>query len=247
MKIALIQLSTIEEQPETNLEKIIKFSRKAKEKGAKIIMFHEGTLTDYVSDVDKFAEEVPSGNTCQIIKGLAEELNVIISFGLIEKEGIRRHITQVFIGPNNFFYKYQKAWLYPTTERIKANRRHRNEPDDFDPGKGPDLFEIEGLKASCIICADGMTKRCFTVLNELKPQIIFYPNNREMLRSKEYWGDIAKKANAPLLITNRVGSSWGEKCQGGCYVFSKKGELLATTKTEDEEMLIFDLDKLNIK
>ena len=39
MKIALIQISTIEEQPEINLLKIVDYSKKAKDQGAKIIMF----------------------------------------------------------------------------------------------------------------------------------------------------------------------------------------------------------------
>lgn len=245
MKIALIQISTTEEQPKKNLAKIIKFVKKAKIKGAKVIMFHEGTLTDYVSDVDKFAQEVPNGPACKTISKLANNLNVYISFGLIEKEGIRRHITQAFFGPDNFFYKYQKTGLYPTTDRIKSMRRHRNEPDDFDPGKGPDIFEIEGIKASCIICNDASSKRILKVIKQLSPRLVFFPNNREIWRPNEYWGNIAKSCGAPLLITNRVGTSWGEKCDGGCSVYSKTGKLLAeANKDGKEEILIFDLKKL---
>ena len=50
-------------------------------------MFPEGTLTDYVTDVDKFAQEVPNGPACKTISKLASELDVYISFGLIEKRG----------------------------------------------------------------------------------------------------------------------------------------------------------------
>ncbi len=247
MKIALIQIATIEEQPQANLLKIVDYTKQAKTRGVKVIMFHEGTLTDYVTDVDKFAQEVPNGPACKTISELANELNVYISFGLIEKDGIRRHITQVFLGPNNFVYKYQKAWLYPTTDRIKSIRRHRNEPDDFDPGKGPDIFEIDGIKASCIICNDANAGRSLKVLKQLSPQIIFFPNNREIWRPNEYWANIAKSCGAPLLITNRVGTSWGEKCEGGCSVYSKDGELLARANEDGkEEILIFDLKELGI-
>ena len=41
-----------------------------------------------------------------------------------------------------------------------------------------------------------------------------------------YLENVAKKANAPILVTNRVGTSWGEKCEGGCCVYSKEGKLL---------------------
>ena len=244
MKVALIQMSVVEEQPKANLTKIVDFVKAAKSKGAKIVMFHEGTLTDYVSDVDKFAEEVPNGDSCRMISKLAEELEIYVSFGLIEKEGLKRYITQVFFGPNNYFYKYRKTWLYATSDTIKANRRHRNEPRDFDPGNGPEIFEIEGLRASCIICADANAPRCSKLLKQLNPQVVFFPNNREMWRPN-CRENLAKDLGIPLLITNRVGSSWGEKCVGGCSVYSTSGEILAKANEEGkEEILLFDLNEL---
>jgi len=247
MKIALIQIASTEENPQANLDKISEFAQKAKEQGANIAMFHEGTLTDYVRDVSKFAQEVPGGQACQFVIKLAKELQIGISFGLIEKDGIRHFITQVFIDPSGFVYRYRKTWLYPTEDRIKRERRHRNEPAFFNPGSGPELFDFMGIKnASCIICADTFSEKCFADLHELKPNIIFYPNNREIARGAEYWTGIAKKAQAPLLVTNRVGISWGERCEGGCFVISKDGEVLATTETQDEEILVFDLDKLSL-
>lgn len=245
MKVALIQISTIEEQPEQNLNKIIDFSKQAVEKGAKIIMFHEGTLTDYVSDIDKYAQEVPTGPACSEISKLANELNVYISFGLIEKDGLNRYITQVFLGPNNYNYKYRKTWLYPTSDRIKAIRRHRNEPADFDPGNGPKLFEIAGLKASCIICADANAPRSLKLLKQLNPQIVFFPNNREMWRPG-YLQNIAKQIEIPILVTNRVGISWGEKCEGGCSAYNKIGDLIVKANKEKEEIIICDLSDLGL-
>lgn len=245
MKVALIQISTIEEQPKKNLKKIIEFTKKAADREAKIIMFHEGTLTDYVSDVDKYAQEVPAGHACNHISKLANELNIYISFGLIEKDGINRYITQVFLGPNNYIYKYRKTWLYPTSDRIKAIRRHRDELSDFDPGNGPELFEIAGLEASCIICADANAPRCLKLLKQLNPQIVFFPNNREMWRPN-YLSNIAKKINIPILVTNKVGTSWGEKCEGGSSVYSKNGSLIIEASDEKEEIIIFDLSKLDL-
>jgi predicted amidohydrolase len=245
MKVALIQISTIEEQPEKNLKKIIDFAKKAADKGAKIIMFHEGTLADYVSDIDKYAQKVPTGTACKQISKLANELNVYISFGLIEKDGLNRYITQVFLGPNDYLYKYRKTWLYPTSDRIKAIRRHRDEPSDFDPGNGPVIFEIAGLKASCIICADANAPRCLKLLKQLNPQIVFFPNNREMWR-QNYLQNLAKQIEIPILVTNRVGISWGEKCEGGCSAYSKDGSLIVEASKEKEEIIICDLSKLGL-
>lgn len=245
MKVALVQMEVTQEDPDKNLQKILDLSRKAKELGANIALFPEACLVDCVSDVDTFAQEVPGGEACQVVWQSAEKLGIYISFGLIEREGIHRYITQVFLGPKGFIYKYRKTWLYATTDRIKSIRRHRNDPDYYDPGLGPEIFEIEGFKASCIICADAMANRCLKVVKELKPQIVFYPNNREMWRHHEYWAEIAKAIKAPLLITNRVGISWGERCEGGSSVYSKEGKRLAQANQEGkEELLVFDLGGL---
>lgn len=246
MKVALIQISTTEEQPEKNLKKIIDFTKKAVDKGAKMIMFHEGTLTDYVSDVDKYAQEIPIGSACKEISKLANKLNVYISFGLIEKDGLKRYITQVFLGPNNYLYKYRKTWLYLTKDEATI-KRNRNEVDFFDPGEGVKIFNIMGLKASCMICNDGNAKKCLKNMRKLNPELIFYPNNRAHWRPKEYWANIAKECNSPLLITNRVGTSWGRDCVGGCSVYSKKGELLLEANKEGkEEIIIFEISELGL-
>lgn len=244
MKIALIQLHVQEEQPEVNLARMAELSRNAARQGATIVLFPEVALTDYVSDVDKFAEEVPNGPASQEIWKLAAELNIYISFGLIEKEGIHRYITQVFLGPHKYVYRYRKTWLYSTTDTIKAKRRHRHEPDYFNPGNGPELFEIAGLKASCIICNDGNSKQGLTMLKKLQPEIVFFPNNREIWPATSYWSDIAQQIGAPLLITNRVGNSWGEECEGGSSFYSKEGELVAGANREgQEEILMVELDE----
>ena len=239
--MALVQMEVIQEQPENNLKRVIELSKQAVQKGANILLFPEACLTDCVSDVDRFAEEVPHGPSCQKVWKIAEELGVFISFGLIEKDGIHRYITQVFLGPKRYSYKYRKTWLYTTTDRIKALRRHRNDLDYYDPGSGPELFEIAGWKASCVICSDTLANRCLKLLKPLKPEIVFYPNNRELWQPSEYWAAIAKAIEAPLLITNRVGTSWGEFCVGGSSVYSKEGKLLASANQEGkEEILLFD-------
>ena len=247
MKLALVQMIVVQENPKNNLQKIISYIKRASKMGAKIILFPEAALTDYVSETHKFAQDVPNGPACRAVWKLAERLKVYVSFGLIEKHGIHVYITQVFLGPNKFNYKYRKTWLYSTTDSIKSKRRHRNEPDYFDPGNGPEIFNIAGLKSTCMICADSAAPRCLQIIKKLKPQIVFFPNNVELWKSEEHFANIARKCDAPLLIANRVGTSWGEKCEGGSAVFSKSGKLLAeANKKNKEEIVLFDLKRLGL-
>ncbi len=59
MHVALVQMDSIPENPSKNLKTMERIIIEAKEKNAEFVLFHEGTLTDYVADVDKYAEEAP--------------------------------------------------------------------------------------------------------------------------------------------------------------------------------------------
>ncbi len=240
MKIALIQIPIIAENIEDNFTKIIEFTKKSKSLGAELIVFPETTLTDYVRDIEQFSMEINTEPIIQKIKQLAEKLSVFISFGTLEKEDDKKYITQIFIGPNNYFYKYRKTWIYSTKDESKI-KRHRNEIDYLNPGSGPDLFTIKGIKCSCMICADGNSKKCLNSIKKLKPQLVFFPNNREMFR-KGYKENIAKEIDSTLLVINRISDSWGVNCEGGTAIYSNTGKLISSTKKNSEEILIYDFN-----
>jgi predicted amidohydrolase len=105
------------------------------------------------------------------------------------------------------------------------------------------LFELDGVRATCFICADGEAPRCIERARLLKPQVVFYPNNRESLPAHEVFGERAKKIGAPMLVTNRTGLSWIYECQGGNAIYSGAGDVLGESNRDGrEEMLVADLD-----
>lgn len=245
--IALVQIDSVPEQPRENLQKIVAYSKKAAGQGADIIVFHEATLTDYVSDPAKFAEMVPDGPACTVIRELARELGVYISFGLLEQQEGKFFISQVFFGPQNFYYRYRKTNLHQPEDKERAAKRHRDEASYLTPGSGPEVFLIDGLRASCIICADGNSPDVLYQVRTLRPDIVFFPNNRVRWRPDEYWANIAQTVNAPLLITNRVGESWGFSSLGGSSVFSANSKCLARANMAGkEEILLIKTEELLI-
>jgi predicted amidohydrolase len=161
-----------------------------------------------------------------------------ISFGLSEKARGRYHISQVFVGAGGMVHRYRKSWLW----REPDDGGYRNEWARYDPGEGPELFELDGVRATCFICADGEAERCIARARALRPQVVFYPNNRSALPDFEVFGRRARTIGAPMLVTNRVGSSWGHECSGGCVVYSARGEVLArANRSGQEEILVHDL------
>ena len=239
-RVALIQFDTKPGENEHNVHQMERLARQADSQGANIIMFHELAVMDYVDDVSKYAEYVPEGPSYQKMEALARELDAYICFGLAEKTKDDRHyITYVFTGPEGFIYKYRKTWIW----RAAEDKGYRNEWARYDTGTGPEIFEIAGIKATCFICADGESPRCITRAAGLKPELIFYPNNRSTyLGDRPSFSERAAAIGAPMLVTNRVGQSWHAETKGGCSVISATGEVLAKTDPAgQEEILIYDL------
>jgi predicted amidohydrolase len=232
--IALVQFDALPEASAHNLACMERLTMQAVQAGARLVMFHEGTLCDYTPRVAELAELVPEGPATQHMAALAQQLGCYISFGLSEKCQGRYYITQVFVGPEGFLYRYRKTWLW----REPSDEGYRNEWARYDPGEGPKLFSIAGLRATCFICADGDAPRCLQRAAELKPQWVFYPNNRSRLPDFEAFGRFARQIGAPLLVTNRVGQSWMHACQGGCVVYAADGQVLACANRKGQEEIL---------
>ena len=239
LKVALVQFDSKPEKPKPNLTKMSGLARSAAAAGARLIMFHEGTLTGYSPRLAEVAQRVPEGPACRRMGRLAQQLNAYLSFGLSEVDGDRYYISQVFMAPHGFLCCYRKTWLW----REPSDDGYRNEHARYDPGPGPKLFEIAGLRATCFICADGEAPRCIERARALKPELVFYPNNRSALPDFPVFGKRAKRIGAPMLVTNRVGRSWSQQCAGGCVVYAKDGAVLAAANREGrEEVLHYRLE-----
>lgn len=234
ISIGLVQFDAVPEQAGRNLDKMDALVEQAHREGARWIMFHEGTVCDYTPRLSELAEPVPAGKSTQRMARLAKRLGCYITFGLSENDRGRYHITQAFVGPKGFFYRYRKSWLW----RQVDDTNFRNEWARYDPGPGPDLFKIDGVAATCFICADGEAPRCIDRAAELHPQVVFYPNNRGRLPDFDDFGRRAKRIGAPMLVTNRIGDSWKHKCHGGCVLYAADGTVIAKANREGREEIL---------
>ena len=238
IRVALVQFDAVPGEAERNLDEMERLVREAAKGGARIIVFHEATLTDYTADLEKHAQAVPDGPAAKRLIALAGVLDCYISFGLSEKADERYHITQAFVGPEGLIHRYRKTWLWFD----HTDGGYRNEWARYDPGQGPELFTIAGISAACIICADGVAARAVERLRLLGPQLVFYPNNRVSLPGFSQIGSMAATIGAPVLVTNRIGKSGDYPCIGGTVVYGGDGEVLAeSNRSGREEILYHDL------
>jgi predicted amidohydrolase len=235
IRVALVQYDAVPEHIDRNIGQVELLAQKAVASGARWVVFHESSLSDYTPRLKELAQEIPEGPATRRLAAVAERLGCYLSFGLSEKRDNRLYIAQVFVGPNHYFYRYRKTWLW----RSAPDEGYRNEWIRYDPGTGPEIFEIDGVRATCFICADGEAPRCIDRAGELNPQVVFYPNNRGTLPPFEVFGKRAKAIGAPMLVTNRVGRSWVYDCRGGCVVFGADGAILAKANREGREEILF--------
>jgi predicted amidohydrolase len=239
--VALVQFDAVPEAIDRNLMEMDRLVRAAVDRGARWIQFHEGCVSDYTPQVKTLAELVPEGKSTQRMISLAAECDCYIAFGINERNEDRFHISQVFVGPQGLVHCYRKTWLHRTNE----DKGYRNELARYDPGTGPSLFEIDGVRAACFICADATSPRCIERLRDLQAEVVFHPNNHINPSPKSNWKrkrELTKEIGAPVLVSNRVGHSWMYSCEGGCGVISATGELLAQSNSDGrEEILIWKL------
>ena len=234
IKVALVQFDSVPEKVEHNLDEMQRLARSAVKQGARWVMFHEGCLTDYTARLNELAEPVPDGPSCRRMIKLAEGLNCFISFGMSEREGVKVYISQVFVGPKGLVYKYRKSWLWHGDDE-----GYRDEWARYDTGTGPERFQIDGITATCFICADGSAPRCIERARLARPQVVFYPNNRSEFADFPVLGAYAEAIGAPMLVTTRVGKSWNFECEGGCVIFDAHGNVLARANRNGEEEVLY--------
>jgi predicted amidohydrolase len=239
VRVALVQFDAVPGQRERNLDQMQRLVEQAVSGGAHLVMFHELATSDYVDDIEPLAEPIPEGPSCQRMAILAGRLGCHIAFGMPEKAGPRRHIAYVFLGPEGLVARYRKTWLYKTD----ADEGFRNEWARYDPGTGPEAFEILGLRATCLICADAGSPRAVERVRRLEPEVIFFPVNRGAKLFTSY-PRIVARMGATTLVANRVGQSHTRDCVGGTAVYDATGRIVVeANRAGEEEILYYDLPR----
>lgn len=236
--VAVVQCDSVAGEIDRNLDNLQRLTEKAASGGAKWIQFHELAVCDYVDNPAPIAEEVPEGKSTQRMMQLAKRLDVTIAFSLAEKTPGRIHDSLVFVGPQGYLHSYSKTWLW----RQPNDWDFRDEWKRYDPGQGPEPFDVDGVRATCFICADCHSQRCIHRAAAVKPQVVFFPINKRLSVLKDYIR-IAQTIKAPLLVSNRVGISVSHETLGGSMILSAEGKILARANGKGrEEILHHDLE-----
>ena len=253
VKVGIVQMSCTADKQQ-NLQKAIVKVREAAQKGAEIVCLQELFTSLYFCDVEdhdnfQLAEAIPGPSTDELSK-VAAELGVVIIASLFEKraQGLYHNTTAVLDADGAYLGKYRKMHI----------------PDDpgfyekfyFTPGDlGYKVFKTKFATIGVLICWDQWYPEAARITALMGAEILFYPTaigwattQDEATNVEQYnaWQTIQRShavANGVHVVSvNRVGEEAGVKFWGGSFFANPFGALIHQTSTDDEEVVVQELD-----
>lgn len=170
MKIATAQFEHRSNDKEYNLSIIDKLSKQAAKQAAKMIAFHECSVTGYTfarhlskNQMLELAEHIPDGPSTHSLIQIAKKNNIAILAGLFEKDS-----------DNNLF----KAYVCVSKKGLIAKHRklHPFINPHLTPGDKYTVFDHEGWKCGILVCYDNNVIENVRATALMGAQIIFMPH-----------------------------------------------------------------------
>ncbi len=170
LKIATVQFENKSGDKAYNLAVIEDLTQKAAQSGAKVVAFHECSITGYTfarhlskAQMLDVAEVIPEGPSIQKLRAIAEKYDVAILAGLFEKDA-DDHLYKAYVcvDKSGLVAKYRK--LHPFINPY------------LTPGDQYCVFELYGWKCGILICYDNNVIENVRATALLGAQIIFMPH-----------------------------------------------------------------------
>ncbi len=240
IRVALCQINSLVGDIEGNTKKIVEFSKKAKESGAKIICFPELALCGYPPEDlvfnTKFIKE--QKEALEAIKEISDDVVIIVGFVDLEED----IYNSAAILCNRKIYKYKKIHL--------PNYGVFDEMRYFSSGKEKLILQTQdNVKIGISICEDiwHPTEPLFSLTIEGGAEIIVNISASPYHISKPKMREDMMKTRAAdyssyILFCNLVGGQDELVFDGTSSVISPWGETEARAPLFKEYILIKDID-----
>ncbi len=261
MKVGFVQQSCSRDK-QANIEKSIAGIADCAAKGAELVILQElhcGIYFCQAEEVDMFnlAESIPGPDT-QVFAAAAKKYGVVLVTSLFEKRapGLYHNTAVVFEKDGSIAGMYRKMHI----------------PDDpayyekfyFTPGDlGFNPIQTSVGKLGVLVCWDQWYPEAARLMALAGAEMLIYPTAigwessdqiAEKSRQHDAWFTIQRGhavANGlPVIAVNRVGHEpdWtgitgGIQFWGQSFVAGPQGEVLYTASADQEENVVFELDK----
>jgi len=170
IKIATVQFQNKSNDKDYNLSVIDKLSKQAAAQGAKMIAFHECSITGYTfarnlskSQMLELAELIPDGKSIDKLIQIATKYDIAVLAGLFEKDNVDNLFkAYVCIDKNGIIAKHRKLHPFINPHLI--------------PGDQYTVFEYKEWKCGILICYDNNVIENVRATALLGANIIFMPH-----------------------------------------------------------------------
>jgi predicted amidohydrolase len=251
-KAALAQIDCRVGAMEKNLQHHFEFIDRAQTEGAQLVVFPELSLTGYTLRDLAWDMALDPANSEVVQRLLEKSKHISIALGFVES-GTNHGIYNSALFLEDGMIKHIHRKIYPPTYGMFEEGRYfgaGKEVAAFDSKLGrlgmlvcedlwhvslPYLLALDGAEA--ILCLTASPTRISGEGKQLDNQIVNHEHHRTY----------ARLLNTYLLFSNRVGFEDGVNFWGGSNITSPGGEMLATAKLLDEDMIVADVDSYEVQ
>lgn len=243
LKVASLSIFPEKWNKEANAEKIEKMVRQAAKEKVDLVITPEGVLEGYVVNevikaktleekkelTQKFQEiaEPIDGQYIKQFSKLADELNIYLILGFLEKEGTKTYNTAVLLSPDGkVIGKYRKTHFH---QGYKVN------PPGYTPGNDYPVFDVGRFKTGMMICFDRQLPEPARQLTLNGADIIICP-------SYGGWGDWNTRLMQVRAYENQVSVVFTHPEQS--LIINRNGDLVKECRKDEIAISEIDLSKL---
>jgi predicted amidohydrolase len=169
MRAAVAQFEARDGDKSYNLDVIEDLAERSRTEAAELILFHECSISGYTflenlsrDEIAALAEEVPGGPSTARLSALAGRLGIVISAGLVEREGDRLFNCQVVATGDGIIAKHRKI--------------HEFVSDELDCGDSYTVFCLPSAKAGILTCYDNNLPENARLTAMMGAEIILMPH-----------------------------------------------------------------------
>jgi beta-ureidopropionase len=247
--------AAIQKIKDSMLEKHLKFTKEAHEKGVKILCYQEIFNGPYFCAEQETcwydaAEPIPDGPTIKKLQQVAKEYEMVLVVPIYEKEqtGVYYNTAAVIDADGSYLGKYRKNHIPHVAPGFW-------EKFYFKPGNlGYPVFKTRYATIGVYICYDRHFPEGARALGLNGAEIVFNPS-ATVAGLSEYLWKLEQPAHAAangyfIGAINRVGTEepWNiGQFYGTSYFCDPRGQIIKEASRDGEELVVADLDLDKIK
>jgi len=240
MKIAAAQISCTLGVLSANLSKIRKFSSRAREAGAELVVFPEMADTGYSMPVIQTHATSWTEGAVPELQEIARSCSIAIISGVSERDGDRIFNAQVLIDSGGKIQaKYRKTHLFAMAP-IEENKC-------FSAGNELTSFALGELRLGLSICYDLRFPEVYRKLVVKDNVNVFIISSAWPFPRAEHLRVLllarAIENQSYVIAANRVGADDGVTFCGGSAIIDPYGVTIAAASADREELIIAEISQ----